>query len=471
MGTTNNRKEIIILGVYSILILIYAVFDILTVILPKFHLISIKLNVDFISYFFIYTGIFLYTTPINIIVGYGLLRRRFWARYAAMAVMLTFPIIIFTQYLYWGHQSFHLDKISVQLIFVIITLFYFSRKTVKSLFGEARSFRFISWHGLLAIMIILISFFWIFFSLYWKVHAARNFGYPLLIDRPEIIVLEKSKNPESLEKYRKVLLLNASLFIPKEFYVRRLTRIEGKEQKWVVSLQNQGVNTKGFIIFGNDFSYDELFTDGESRKLLGSRSKFDVEKYILTNNWNPGLVAIRSLIRPKGEGFIVREIHTNGLRGFLKGWQRGDAFFREFSIYSRDNTQCIVGTIMSIKGYLDEKDILTILSSIEFLRPEDSGQSKNHFENGLKLYKQGDILQAQIEFANAYCLFPENPDYTLMFAKSLYLKDQKYLDYTHIKDLLSKVLKQKPNDKDARKLLKEIEPKLSKGALVTGKTK
>ena len=72
MGTTNNKKEIILLGVYSILILIYAVFDLLTVILPKFRVITLTLNLDLINYFFTITGIFLYTTPINIIVGYGI---------------------------------------------------------------------------------------------------------------------------------------------------------------------------------------------------------------------------------------------------------------------------------------------------------------------------------------------------------------------------------------------------------------
>src|SRR4030043_1520866 len=91
MDTPNNKKEMIILQIYSILILIYAVFDIITGILPKVFAITIKPNTTFVNYFFTLTGIALYTTPINMIVGYGLLRKRFWARYAAIAVMLTFP--------------------------------------------------------------------------------------------------------------------------------------------------------------------------------------------------------------------------------------------------------------------------------------------------------------------------------------------------------------------------------------------
>lgn len=461
MEVTNNKKEFIVLRIYSILILIYAVFDILTVILPKFQIISIKLNIDLINYFFTATGIALYTTPINMIIGYGLLRRRFWARYGAIAVMLAFPVHILTQFLWWGAQSLKDYAIIVQFLFVILTLLYLSRRPVKAVFGETRSFRFISWHGLLAVLIILISFSWIIFSLYWKVHAAWKFGYPFFIDRPQVIPLEKPESSEGLAKYRKVELLNVSLLMPKEFSMGRLSRVEGKNQKWVVSLQNQGVNTKGFIVLRNDFPYDELL-DETFGKMLGSSSKFDLEKYILTNNWNPSLVVIRSLISPKGKAFETKEIHRNDLRGFLKEWQTGDAFFREFSMYHGEDTQSIGGTIMSIRGYLDENDILTILSSIEFLKPEDSSQSENHYENGLKFYKQGDVLQTQVEFANAYFLSPENPDYIFMFAKSLLLKDPK--DYDHAKTLLNKVLKLKPDHKDAQKLLKEIGPKLPRGA-------
>jgi len=462
MQTINSKKTILVLRIYSVLILLYAVFDIMTVILPKFQMITIKWNLDLINYFFAFTGIALYTTPINMIVGHGLLRRKSWARYGAMAVMLTFPVHILSQLLWWGAQSLKDVTVIAQLLFVLVTWFYFSRKSVKALFGETRSFRFISWHGLLAVLILLISSYWIIFSLYWKVHAAWKFGYPFFIPRPQVITLEEPKRSEVLERYQKVELFNVSLLMPKEFGIRRLTRIGRKDQKWTVSLQNQGVNTKAFMKFGNDFIYDDLFVDEAFWKMLGSASKFNLEKYILTNNWNPRLVVIRSLISPKEEAFEIKEIHRNDLRGFLKEWQKGEAFFREFSVYNGKDTQCISGTITFIKGYLDENDVLTILSSIEFLRPEESSQSENHYEKGLTFYKQGDVLQTQVELANAYVLSPDNPDYIFMFAKSLLLRDPK--DYDHVKNLLDNVLKLKPDHKEAQKLLKEIGPNLPKGA-------
>jgi tetratricopeptide (TPR) repeat protein len=117
-----------------------------------------------------------------------------------------------------------------------------------------------------------------------------------------------------------------------------------------------------------------------------------------------------------------------------------------------------------LKKYFDESSILTVLSSIEFLKPEDPRQANKHYERGLVFYRSGDILQAQVEFANAYYLSPGNPDYTFMLARSLYLRNQEFLDYTYIKDLLNNVLKIRPDYKEARRLLKEIEPRLPKEA-------
>ena len=115
-----------------------------------------------------------------------------------------------------------------------------------------------------------------------------------------------------------------------------------------------------------------------------------------------------------------------------------------------------------LKKYFDESDILTVLCSIEILKPEGVDQANKHYEKGLTFYQSGNILQAQVEFANAYYLSPENPDYIFMFARSLYLKNQESLDHTYIKDLLNKGLKLKPGNKEAQKLLKEIEPRVPK---------
>ena len=417
MEATNSKKEIIVLRIYSILILAYSVFDIIAEILPKILKISIIQNATLINHFFIFTGISLYITPINMIVGYGLLRRRFWARYGVIAAMLTFVVYILSQYLYLGKLSFYRYSAYIQLFFVVLTLFFFTRKRVKVLFGELGIFKFISWHGLLVGIIILFSFSSIFFSIFMKI----KFNLPFFAKNPRVTILKKSNLHEIPKEYLKVETLNVSLLIPKEFILTRLLKTQGKDREWNVSFQNRGKNTRGIITLTNQLPYED---DKHFGNLLEHISKFDLEKYMLTNNWNPSVVLIRSN-RQKGKigGLIdFREIRMNGSRGFWERRQADEFFCGGFTLYEKEGDQFIGGYYLCVKNYFDESIILPTLSSIEFLRPEDFNKPQDHYEKGLTLYKRGDILQAQVEFANAYMLSPGNPEFIFMFAKSLLVK-------------------------------------------------
>jgi tetratricopeptide (TPR) repeat protein len=240
-----------------------------------------------------------------------------------------------------------------------------------------------------------------------------------------------------------------------------LYETEGKDRGWRVVFRNRGKEIRGVVNLTNELPYGDW---EEFKKRLGHISKFDFEKYMRTNNWNPAVVIIRSTEQKIGEPIDLKEIHMNGYRGFWESRQSDILFSGDFSLYKKKEDQFIGGAYLMLKKYFDESDILTILSSMEILEPEGLDQANKHYEKGLRLYQSGDILQAQIEFANAYYLSPENPDYTFMLAKSVYLKDQEFLDYTYIKDLLNKVLKLKPSHKEAHKLLKEIEPRVPKEA-------
>jgi tetratricopeptide (TPR) repeat protein len=461
MEATNNKKEIIVLRIYSILILIYSVFDIITGILPKYFAITIKPNTAFVNYFFTLTGIALYTTPINIIVGYGLLRRRFWARYAVMAVMLTFFVYVFSQYLYLWKFCFYQNSVYIQFLFVVLTLFFFTRKRAKALFGESYHFKSISWHALLVVIIILFSFYSIFFSIFMKI----KYKLPFFVDKPQGIALKKPDLSEIQEKYQKVELLNASLLIPKDFGMRRLFKLN---PGWNATFQNKGKKIKGMITLTNGLPYGDpnqlhYEDNAELRNKFGNISKFNLEKYFLTNNWNPAVMVIRS-DRQRGKiGSVIdrKEIHINGNRGFLERRRQADDFFcGEFTLYGKEEHQFIGGYYLFVKKYFDDNIILPTLSSVEFLKPEGPDQAKNHYEKGLVLYKRGDILQAQVEFANAYMLSPQNPDFIFMLAKSLFSKEIEDEDY--VRDLLNNVLKIRPGHKEAQRLMKELGPKLPK---------
>jgi hypothetical protein len=151
----------------------------------------------------------------------------------------------------------------------------------------------------------------------------------------------------------------------------------------------------------------------------------------------------------------------NGTKGFWERRHTGEFFRGEFTLYKKEGDQFIGGYYLCVKNYFDEGIILPVLSSIEFLKPQDFNRPLDHYEKGLVLHKRGDSLQAQVEFANAYMLSPENPDFIFMFAKSLMSKEIENGDY--VKGLLTDLLKIKPDHKEARKLLKEIELKPPKG--------
>jgi tetratricopeptide (TPR) repeat protein len=170
---------------------------------------------------------------------------------------------------------------------------------------------------------------------------------------------------------------------------------------------------------------------------------------------------VRSIVTP-GKGGGISEVHVNGLKGFLKTWPKKDNFSVEFSIYDRDDKRSMLGSIIVKKAYFYEKDVLAILSSIDFLKPEEPSLARNHYEKGWELYQCGDVLKARVEFANAYYLSPEDPDYIFMFAKSLPVREVK--NYKHIKELLDTVLKLNPDHLEAQKLLKEIEARVPKEA-------
>jgi tetratricopeptide (TPR) repeat protein len=343
----------------------------------------------------------------------------------------------------------------IQFFFVILTLFFFTRKRAKVLFGEYRPFKLKSWYALLVLMIFLFSCNSIFFSIFMKI----KYNFPFFVKKPQVTILKKANLSETPEKYLKVEALNVSLWIPKEFIITRLSKIQGKEREWNVSFRNPGKNIRGIITLTNQLPYED---DQYFRKLLGHISIFDFEKYMLTNNWNPSVIWIRSDQQKGKIGSLIdfREIRMNGSRGFWERRQADEFFCGGFTLYTKEGDQFIGGYYVSVKKYLDESMILPTLTSIEFLRPDDFSKPQDHYEKGLAFYKRGDVLQAQVEFANAYMLSPQNPDFIFMFAKSLLLKEIENEDY--VKDLLNDLLKIEPKNKEARKLLGEIEPKLSK---------
>jgi len=455
-----DKKNRTVLWVYSGLLVAHFIVVIFTKLYSRpeggtFQFLSVLLG-----FFFISTGLFLYETPIDLIIAYGLLRGKFWSRYGVIAVMLTYPILLLTQYVWWGGKSFRVSSVAIQVLFVALTLLYFSRRAVKTLLGDAPKFRLKSWYGLFILVIIIVSSLQLMMPLYFKIWHSWKYGDPFFETKPQILVLKRPNIPQILEKYEKVKLLDVDLLIPKGFSLRGIRRDKEKPDEWQVSLQDATPEKRGRISLDNHFLFDDIRFN-EVRKNARLTTKFDFEKFLLTNNWNPIFSTLRLIVRPQGEGFKIREIKKNGLRGFLRSWQLNKGLIWEFSLHDSTDTRFIGGSIYFKKGYLDEKDVLTILSSIEFIKQNGSILAPDYYRKGLEHSNRGDNHQALLEFANAYYLSPENPEYIFALAKTLYIKEQR--SNKHIQELLATVLALKPDHKDAQQLLREIESKGSKG--------
>ncbi len=455
-----DKKNKIVLWAYSGFLLAHSIVAIFTELHSKpqggaFQSVLVLIDLIFYS-----TGLFLYKTPIDLIIAYGLLRRRVWSRYGVIAVMLTYPILLLTQYLWWGGQSLQVSAVTIQVSFVVLTLLYFSSKTAKTLLGGVHRFRLRSWYGLLVIVTIIGSSLQLMMPLYFKIWFSLKYDAPLFKARPQILVLEKPNVLGMSEKYQKGRLLDVDLLVPRGFVLRGIRRDKEKPDEWQVALQDTSPEKRGRISLDNHFLFDEVNFE-EVKKKARLTTKFDFEKFVLTNNWNPIFSTLNMIIRPMGEGFKIREIKKRDLRGFLRSWQRNEGLYWEFSLHDATDTRFIGGSIRFKKGYLDENDVLTILSSIEFLKPNEPGLAVIHYRKGLEFCNRGDIDQALIEFANAYYLFPEDPEYIFALAKTLHIKEQR--SNKHIEELLTTLLKIKPDHKGAQQLLGEIESNSSKG--------
>ncbi len=460
MKSQNITKHNIVIFSYGIIVLIYSLFSLVTEIINESKILSVQWDLDLPNYFFAMTSISLFITPINFIVSYGLLRKRYWSRYAVIAIMATFPIHLMIKAMMWGTGGFHWKTILIPLSIVLITLFYFSSKQIRTLLDNPNAFRIKSWHGLLVISIILIAFTPLIFTTVIKIRFMRESHIPFFEEKPKVVTLQRQDESRLAGKYQKIRLLDTSMLVPKEFGIRKLRQVDDKSNSWICGLYNTDDFKKGFIMYGNKIPYDlgEMGIKKKIEEQAGITNMFDYERLILSNNWNPVLLIMKMLIRPNAEEFNIKELHSNSFKGFLKQWHRKDSHYAEFSLYSGDNKRFAGGTFLVKHEYLNDADVINILSTFEFLTPENPRDANSHYEKGLSLLQSGDFIQGQYELAEAYYLSPKNPVYILAFTKTLPKTGPNA--YKNIKEMIDLILTIKPDYKDAQLLLKGIEPEL-----------
>jgi tetratricopeptide (TPR) repeat protein len=443
---------------YGCLIVASGIFGIFFDLLPEAYSNAFQPAEHWITKFAVWTCIIFYLFPINFIIGYGLIRLRPWARYGVIAVMLTFPIHVLTQSMWWGIRSIQTGQSALQLLVIVLTLAYFSRQQVRLLFGEEYKFKVKSWAGLLVGCIFLFASTTLLTALYFKVYQSWKYDEPFIVPTPQVISLTRPPESKVSQTYRKVELFDMKFLIPKGFAIYYVRQPDESSDSWRVTLFSPE-KKRGLIMLGNSYPFaDAIFKDfNEATRIT---SKFELEKFFLTNNWNPAASTLRLIAQPIGQNIFIKEFHFNGKRGFLKIWRRDKSFMSDFSLYNNDETRYTSGTISLDKGVFSEDDILNIISSIEFLDTKEPRNAEDYFERGMQYYSNEQFIDAQFEFANAYYKSPENPDYIYMLAKSLTRDGVK--KYKKIKEILDIALSIDPKHEGAKELLKEIESELSK---------
>lgn len=358
----------------------------------------------------LWTGISLFKTPANFIVGNGLLRCRPWARYALLAGIATLPLEILTERLWWG--DFRLNNSALLLLLCVVgaTLFLFMRPTVKEMFITTRPFRFV---GLMVpAFVVLLSFVPILCS------ASVRWMYGSFVNLPEMRQAT-FKSPSTLpEKIISVHLLGASLPVSANSYIMTYDRIGFSRNPWRFLFRGAG----GVIEYANHSMYENAFEQISSFKAAG----FELEKFFLTNRWNPIVQILRMISRPQGKTYDAYEVQTDTGKGFLiiyddrvvKGKRR---IVANFSLYEPHGPRCISGmVIVTPDSMADATSVVApVVASIRFLEPERVEAAPVHYRQGIGFMNEGEKLKGQVELANAFYLAPERKEYKEAFEATL----------------------------------------------------
>jgi len=358
----------------------------------------------------LWTGINLFKTPANFIVGYGLLHRRPWGRYALLAGIVTLPLEILTERLWWG--NFRLNNSALFLLFCVVgaTLALFMRPATREMFATAKPFRIV---GLAAsALVVLLSFVPLLSS------VSVRWMYGSSLKPPEMhqaIFKSPSLPPEGMTS---VHHLSASLPVFADSYIVNYDRIGFSRNPWRFLFKGTG----GVIEYANHSIYENALEPFPSFKADG----FELEKFFLTNRWNPVVQILRSISRPQGKKYDAYEAQTDAGKGFLIIYD--DRMIKDkrrivanYSLYEPHGPRCISGMIIVMPdSTADAMSIIApIFASIRFLEPEKTEAAPAHYHQGTGYMNKGEKLKGQVELANAFYLAPERKEFKEAFEATL----------------------------------------------------
>lgn len=380
-----------------------------------------------------------------LICGIGILKLKHWARYIAITLAVTYILGIPFKALFFRHTSLCEPGFFIFTAFIIIVLWFFLKRSTKLQFQAERDrFKLRSGYGAVIFFIIFFTFTPSFSFLTYKAYTSLRYKKPFFSIKPQKIRLKEINDADFLDKYKRVSICDTSILIPNDFAIFNF--YASSSGYCNCTLGSPTSPRKGFIML------DSLNVHEGLAKSMKFKNSYNFEKELYTNNWNPILMALRSFSEIEQWGMEITEIDSSIFKGIIKSQKQG---MYDCSIYDKDSTNSRQVTIFySDTEGLSMNDVHNTISSINFLEGQ-TVDAAEYYSEGIKALNLGDAISAQFEFANAYQLSPENPEYGYMLAKAIFTNGER--SYRTARKILEReVLKLKPDHKEAKELLEDI---------------
>jgi uncharacterized membrane protein (DUF2068 family) len=409
---------------YGSVLLVYAMIEFMLSLLQKDSVILQNHLVRAFNHIAQISALAVFQSPLNFFIGYGLFRQRRWALHIALISLALYPLQSINSWLYWGDNNVPVANAIIQLCCVTLTfIFMFSLR--HFLVDLKDSFYNVKWKRF--IVIASVSFIClspllttIGMRAFWSFKSESPFLNPKLVQ----IDLQPQSNVTA--DLRRIKLLDLSLMIPQgltELYVAPTDKDKSgsvilsgikSEKRWIIRINTYTV--------ANEIFKDDKFS--EFRKNAGITNLYDAMKFILTNNWNPMayMMGIGVLDR---KNLVISEFSLNGSKGFIKKWESSGNKHISADIFKEKEPGYREIEFTFDRDIFSESYINNMLSSINFMKPSNSGQAVEEAEKGMLFLKRNDILSAQSEFINAYFHSEYDPDYLLLYLKTLPYKTDK----------------------------------------------
>lgn len=388
---------------------------------------------------------------VYIISGIGLLRRRFWARYIMVALMIILPSGQLNRVLMFGGQSFQPIVFISTVVIALIVLWVIMRKRFKEQFENPDGrFALKNKYGVIIVLIILLALFTPVMVLSAKIYITLKYDEPFIVAVPKEIKIQPANSSFFTDKYRRVELCDVSFLVPNDFSIRSFHRFKDALINWNIKISHPDIKN-GLI----SLSSESMFDIGGLYKTMYFKSAYDLERAVYTNNYSPFLLALRMLSN-LGRKSTIDFIEHPGFRGILLSRPVGNegCFIYEVSLYDKNAKSSRAIVFMSKDANWNKEHILDMVSLVTFVK-NDMSKADGYYKEGVDLLIANNSMDAQFKLANAYYLASENPEYGYMFAKSL-VQQKADKNFNSARAILRNVVKIKPDYKEALELLNTI---------------